>query len=396
MAFEPIIVHIKNFQSIADLEFKIQGFTCITGKTNIGKSSIIRAISGALLNVPVVSLVRKGEKYATVELQSSDWGLKWEKGERGVNRYWLPGKEKPLDKVGAGQTDFIQDMGFQAIKIGSDIIHPWHARQFFPLFLVDRSGPAVTDFISEVSRLKVLQSGILINVRNRKRALDEAKIYEKNVEKLRAKDNKLDKLDDLLELESDLDSQFESIEEYSERILAIEEFMSKIEVLSDQIQKLNQIELAKIPSPIKQYKIDKLQNMLKVWIKLQNIAKRIIRLKPIEDVQISKINGLENIQRISKGIRIYNRLQILQKRVDLLSVEIAIPGPEESTEKLSRGKGYLHRLNQLKDEEMAFSSQKEAVQIELDEVQKKLDQIPLCPTCKMPSIRPLPCPDHQA
>jgi len=392
---DSIKVHIQNFQSIADLQFEISGFTCITGKTNIGKSAIIRAISGALLNIPVVSLVRQGEKYTTVELQSSDWGLKWEKAERGVNRYWLPGKEKPLDKVGAGQTDFIQDIGFQAIKIGSDVIHPWHARQFFPLFLVDRSGPAVTDFISEVSRLKVLQSGILINVRNRKRALDEAKIYEKNVEKLKAKDGKLDKLDDLLELESDLDSQFESIEEYSERILAIEEFMSKIEVLSNQIQKLNQIELVKIPSPIKQYKIDRLQNMLKVWIKLQNIAKRIIRLKPIEDVQISKIEDLENIQKISKGIRILNQFQSAQKRVDLLSVEITIPGSEECTEKLSNGKGYLRRLNQLKDEERALSSQRDTIQSELDKVQEELDRIPLCPTCKMPSIRPLPCPDHQ-
>jgi len=45
----PVKIRIKNFQSIEDLEIEVRGFTAITGKTNIGKSAIMRAISSAML-----------------------------------------------------------------------------------------------------------------------------------------------------------------------------------------------------------------------------------------------------------------------------------------------------------------------------------------------------------
>ena len=159
----PIEVRIQNFQSIKDVSFRIHGFTTITGKTNIGKSAIVRAIAKSILNAPVTNMVRHGEKFCEVELHSEGWGFRWQKAEKGVNRYYIDGKENPLDSVGRGQVQEIADFGFGSIKIGeSKYLYPWYASQFDPIFLLNQSGPAITDFISEVSRLDILQNGIVI------------------------------------------------------------------------------------------------------------------------------------------------------------------------------------------------------------------------------------------
>jgi len=119
----PVQVRIQNFQSIDHVEFEVRGFTCITGKTNIGKSAIMRAISRSLLNDPVTGMVRKGAKYASVEMKSEGWGYLWEKGEKDVNRYEIDGKR--YDKTGQNQLPEIEAMGFRSIRIGDDDLEPW-------------------------------------------------------------------------------------------------------------------------------------------------------------------------------------------------------------------------------------------------------------------------------
>jgi len=217
----PIYARIQNFQSISDLEIEINGFTCITGITNIGKSAIIRAISGAFLNNPVVGAVRKGEKFCSVSLKSEDWEFIWEKGEpkSGINRYKIKKPEKKeLEKVGQGQLESISSMGFTSAQVGSKVIHPWFASQFEPIFLLNLSGPAVTDFISDISRLGVLQDCILLNVRGKKRVLDTVRVKSDEVELLKEKEQKLSQLDPLIVLDEELQAQYESIQEYEDRI----------------------------------------------------------------------------------------------------------------------------------------------------------------------------------
>ena len=125
MKLKPVNVVINNFQSIDHLDMEICGFTAISGSTNAGKSAIVRAISSAILNNPVGGMVRKGASFCSVELSSEDWGFKWEKNDKGVNRAWIRGKDTPLDKLGQIQVPEITQMGFSSIEVGDDEIQPW-------------------------------------------------------------------------------------------------------------------------------------------------------------------------------------------------------------------------------------------------------------------------------
>lgn len=155
-------VTIENFQSIEKVALDIQGFTTITGDSNIGKSALVRAIRFALTNASGTYFVRhlpqcgktetrKCKCVSRVHLQAEGLDLLWEKGDM-CSRYVVNGTT--YDKPGKGQLEFLNDLGFSTAKVGSDTALLQSAPQFKPIFLVDQSGPAIAESIADVSKLQ--------------------------------------------------------------------------------------------------------------------------------------------------------------------------------------------------------------------------------------------------
>lgn len=233
----PIRIRIKSFQSIDDLEFEVRGFTALTGRSNIGKSSIMRALSRALLNSPVTGMVRKGSKYVVVEMDGGDWSFKWEKGEREVNRYTINGKV--YDKTGQNQLPEIERMGFSSIRVGDEWMQPWWAAQTEPMFLLNKSGPQVTNFISEVSRLKVYQDALVLAARGKRKATDDAKEKCEEVQRIDDKLARTAQADDLERVGEEMEAQLESIRECEAHILALEGLQRKTRSADAAVRAIN-------------------------------------------------------------------------------------------------------------------------------------------------------------
>jgi hypothetical protein len=381
----PVYARIQNFQSIADLEIEINGFTCITGITNIGKSAIIRAISSAFLNNPVVGAVRSGEKFCTVSMESEDWGFKWEKGEpkSGVNRYELKRPTtKELEKIGQGQLDEIASMGFNSVQVGSKVIHPWLASQFEPIFLLNMSGPAVTDFISDISRLGILQDAILLNVRGKKRVLDKAKLKADEVELLKEKEQKLVELDALLTLNDELNAQYESIQEYEERIRTGEELDRSLGEAAKDIRTLQDIRKAKIPDDDIGDDLEQFREMYLHWIDLEIAAKNILTLRDITSIVIPEPS--DEVPQIVQAATLADRIDRVEQIISRLSEEIPLPELGEYPSGLLEVKGVLARIETIEGEENTLRGQLDAVEKEMNEVEEELAKIPTCSTCKRP------------
>ena len=45
-------VEIRNFQSIDHVHLRVEGFTALVGRSNIGKSAVVRAVKAALTGYP--------------------------------------------------------------------------------------------------------------------------------------------------------------------------------------------------------------------------------------------------------------------------------------------------------------------------------------------------------
>lgn len=150
-------VSIKNFQSIKSIDFKIDGFTVIIGKNNIGKSAVIRAIDSALTNQVGSEFIRLGEKKTTVQLKHGDLNIKWEKGASATYEIKKGDDEKQdFSKLSGAVPKPILDAGFDGMEIEGKKAYPLIAHQFEPLFLLNRRGSVVTEVLANLYDLDTL------------------------------------------------------------------------------------------------------------------------------------------------------------------------------------------------------------------------------------------------
>jgi hypothetical protein len=190
-----IDVTITNFQSIDVLHFEIDGFTALVGRSNIGKSSIVRALKCALTGSSSPDDVRHDVKtcgrflrktkkcqcFSSVKITFEDGPtMLWEKGDA-INRYtvWKDGKEQVYDRVGkeAELPDFVGEQ-FSPVKMGSKHNLLQVSDQFDPLFLLDLSGTAVADTLSDLGQLDAVNKALTLAAKDRRSSASTRKVRE--------------------------------------------------------------------------------------------------------------------------------------------------------------------------------------------------------------------------
>ena len=148
-----LIVEIRNYKTIEHMQFQFEGFASIQGKNFIGKSAILGAIRSCLTNTMDKESVRTGTDYTEVRLVHDHSGLDcfwhWEEG----NTYYLINSEEFLKLNGAVPPP-LKERGFSAMEAGEEKIHLWDAKQFNPLFLVDKGRSTfATDILSSIFKI---------------------------------------------------------------------------------------------------------------------------------------------------------------------------------------------------------------------------------------------------
>lgn len=414
---KPIRVRIQNFQSIEDISLDIKGLTVITGKTNIGKSAIVRAISSAILNNSVIGMVRKGSNFATVEISSDNYAFKWEKGEKGVNRYSIG--DRLLDKVGGKQIEDVSQMGFQSVKVGSEDVYPWLASQFFPIFLLDKPGSQVTEFISEVSRLNVIQDAINLSYKKKKRLNDQLAGKESELKRIQIKKEAFVSLPDVLALKKDIEEQLKSIEEYETRIEGLNALSARLKTFADKIIKIQKVSSVRTPQEVERSEFDVLRTLASLDTKTRVLSKSVESLIKIETVdtpgkldeyesysnmkkyawiqgeietvrELDHISGMQIPDNLKDTINDYERKLMQHVKIQKLTSHVnnltEINVPEELTElsKYQEAKVLQDRLQKEYSEGRKLKIEWDILTDEYKKVEEAISEIPLCPTCTRP------------
>jgi hypothetical protein len=197
-----IDVEIKNFQAIDDLKLEVEGFTALVGRTNIGKSSIVRALKTALSGGSGSDFVRHDARACARILNGAKsckccssvkvmfgegQGFLWEKGAKGINRYtvWKDGVEVVYDRVGQSM-DLPEVLGaeFAPVKLGPSQSLLQVTSQFEAPFLLDLSGGAVADVLSDIGQLDDINQAMAAVSKDRRSAIATRKVRESDVKVL--------------------------------------------------------------------------------------------------------------------------------------------------------------------------------------------------------------------
>jgi len=192
-------VNVQDYQSIGSAELDLGKLTVIVGRGNLGKSAMIRAITGCLFNETGAGCIRQGQKKATVTLSfDDDQVVTWTKDDK-TARYSVDvaGATTDYTKLAGGVPSELQDLfGIKTIEIDKTFsIRPQVHGQFdSPLLLAESSGKAARA-LAKLTKLEVVVQAQMAAARDLRRTKQEATARAREIEELTTRINEFPDLD---------------------------------------------------------------------------------------------------------------------------------------------------------------------------------------------------------
>lgn len=401
-----IEIEIKGFQSIEKVTLQVEGFTAIVGRSNIGKSAIVRALKCALTNSSGTAFVRhtahcaratRGTKsckcQASVHIKMEGFDLLWEKGDA-INQYTFNGNV--YANPGPGIPDFLVGSGLSPVKVGDSIGSIQIAEQFYPIFLLNQSGPAIAEAISDVARLARINTATRLVEKDRKEAVATRKIRAKDAELLRVRLQGYARLEEALQMVGDVEQQDRLLGEMERLIELLSGYELAYQELVSSVAHLSRVEGVD-PPPIepvqeafqkKTYLLDlakKLDHRVQEYRAMAWVEKFLESVPEVDPVQ--KLEG--ELQKVNGWIR---QLQGLKERFAQLESLKGIPvlAFEEATrlqQEVSALGKFIGRFNTVQREIDRLEAQVVAADQEEQGIVQEAESLGgdlTCPTCAQP------------
>lgn len=359
-------LQIKNFQAHKDttLEFD-EGLNVITGATNTGKSSILRALKKVIRDTPGGNnFVNIDEKECIISVETEDNEITRRitvssKGDTKTNEYILDGelfakfgKEVPIEITRALR---MPEIDFDSVKVDLNF-----ATQLEGPFLLSSTPSLKAKVLGKLSGVDVLDRAIIQTNKCLRKISNEVKSDTVNIEKL---NQELSEFIDISKCEKELDSLDQSLNKVEQDLLLLEKLKGFKDNLDDVVKRGKKIK-------------KDLKNLEVVdTINFDVIEKDFVLFQKIKDLntQIVSFNTKEKT------------LQVEIKHLQLLvSQEINFDSIESNLECLKKICDFEKQLvifEQVEKCEKNIESLNISVDSKVEELKKFLKDLKVCPTC---------------
>ena len=230
-------VKIKHFEALDSFEEEFGKFTVVVGKTNCGKSSIVRALKKILYNDRGVPEITHTKSSCSIELEYKGKVVKWKRDSSGSILYRL--EDKDFNRASNTPDEIIK---FFDLKDGDIPIRVNISEQFKSMFLVNMTGSQLADMIGTLFNLERANE-VIFKLDKRVRDLgSELKVNQSELESLEEPDyervKKLSKLiSDFKECSTNISSRKNELMELGE----YKQILKKLEMVKDVYVDINVI-----------------------------------------------------------------------------------------------------------------------------------------------------------
>jgi len=243
-----IQVVIKNFQSIKEVEFFIDGYTVIEGPSDIGKSAIMRAIEALLSNDRGDYFIRRGtkESYVMLNFVKEGFKIEWFKKIKKGGYYILnDDSENPLEKLNGAVPEQIIDFGISEIPIKNandrGRVHPQMCSdQHNTLFMLYESPQVRAELISEISEVTKISKALKLANKDLKSQKREIKVKDAELQKIKTKYDII-KAIEIDELDTEVNDLYLTIREGRSSVSRLKEISEDYSKNSNFIKSLDEI-----------------------------------------------------------------------------------------------------------------------------------------------------------
>jgi len=317
-------VRIQNYQTAKDVSLDIKGFTVIVGKSNAGKTALLRAIEGSMFNDSVTKKVRIGETDTIVSVEYNDIHWTWKKGEN-FNDYIVstPSGTQEYSRVGFNPPSEIVDAGFKEWWVDREKMRPQIAAWHDSIFLLNKGGTAITELMTAVTRLDVVNLAIRNSASEQRKAKNIIKVREKDLHKAKQSVKDMDPLDTLNMMY--IDGLYASHKHIQGEIYGLDRWSESYTRCTEILETISKIDVVSIP---KKFDLDMSRSIsrLNAWIeKLGDLDEAIAYHAPLNTVVIPfTITQTYDIRTLSKWIDQLDTFNLSISSLEKLSI-ISIP-----------------------------------------------------------------------
>ena len=359
---------LENFQAFEKGEFVLSpNLNILVGVSNVGKSSVARALSLILYNQWDKSWVRFGTKSCRITLETSTGiTVVREKGDK-LNRYILRlpnSPEQVFDSFGTTTPEQIQ----QALKIHevqidtTDKLNLNLAGQMDALFLLSQTGSYRAKVLGKLSGATYLDHAIR-ELNGDKRKITTAK-NEKDLEiiDLQAQVDKFSTLEALSVPISNLEARLTALAIAQQRIERIRSLLERVKVFKDHLAREQQKAVILGPldlTTIEKFpaRVDKIKAISSLLSKVVNFKQSYMRetklneiLTPIDLSGITKLADKATVLKQLKDLTariVKNRVELVNKANELEQVELQYKDAATKYTNMLRENGVCPTCNQV-------------------------------------------------
>jgi len=239
-------IRVRNFQPIADTTIEVEGLTVITGKTNIGKSALIRAMTGALFGATGDHFIRRGEDWCGVGITAPGMTVKWRKVRQGKTR---PDLQTALEvngtahtKIGRDHHKLTEELGLATIETTQARLRPQVALQHDTIFLLTETETTAAEVLKLMSRTDTL---VEAQKRAKKDLTDDNSLVKTRTQDRETAEKELKAMEPTKELRTKLDQLTKNTESHTRDKEKRETEKNKLA----RLRELNPVTLPSTPSP---------------------------------------------------------------------------------------------------------------------------------------------------
>lgn len=391
-------VTIKNYQSVKNVSFEIDGFTVIVGKNNIGKSAIIRALEAPLTNQVGKNFIRLGEKNTFINIETDKMDIKWEKGASAT--YTIDDKRdgaeglQVFSKLNRDVPKPLIDAGFGKIELGDKKVFPFIAPQFDELFLVDKPGSIVTEVLASLYNIDVLSRADDACQKAIRSQKSDLKTREGDLAKVQGKLEKFKDFDKIKETVAEIVLKEKECENLGSEIQVIEAYYTELKELVETLAVLRDVPKIVIPDISACTVLNEdLQWLREKEQKYNELTDSVEKLKGVPKLKIPKTKKLESLVKevdqlcewddTSTGLiaEIKQQKELLDK-FDIKNLTKKTSSIEKILQEYNEIVTLEKSLTELASETRELRDETKKLVTELEE--KKKEQPKECPLCGRP------------
>jgi energy-coupling factor transporter ATP-binding protein EcfA2 len=409
---------VRGFQSLLEpISIDIDGYTCITGDSNQGKSALIRALKALVTNKVGDSFINNKSSECQVAIETETDIVLWEKS-KSSSRYTINSEE--YTKLGRNTPEALARLGIFEIKTQDKGKHwPQIHSQNDSNFIISEQSPTVTsELVGASQETIVLMKATKLAKDDQSTLKGEISLLESQLSSVKDIKALIDPFETLLKVRGDLIDQLEIlIEALSQKVLKFKELLHSYELgkltldvfndlrevspnppsskfLADLTElttsykfskKVSQIEVPETVPSFDDRKKDRISRLTSIKIGFDTSTEVITTLQTIPEALFTDPQRkLDNLVSIS---RMYDRVVNTQSRIDLLKIPSTVPNPPQldKIRQMSRLKEEFQfsakEISSIDDEENDLLLQLEEIRIQIQEILNVLKTIDYCTYC---------------